>query len=64
MNDKERARLMEYMKEYTIKNTTTPELARATLIAEGIYNEDLTLTKEYGGDYTLPKNNVDTGKVS
>jgi len=35
--------------DYTAANTTSPQVARAALIREGIYTEDGKLRREYGG---------------
>ena len=42
-------RIAEGMKEWTAKNTATPELATASLQRSGILTEDGELAPEYGG---------------
>ncbi len=41
--------IKQLIKDYTAKNTTTPELARAALIREGIYTKDGELMPQFGG---------------
>lgn len=43
------AGIVDLMKAYTLKHTASREIARASLIAEGIYTADGALAPEYGG---------------
>jgi len=43
------AAIKQLIKDYTRKNTKTPEAARAALIKEGIYTRDGKLMPEFGG---------------
>ena len=48
-HEQRNARILDLMKAYTLKNTASREIARASLIAEGIYTADGELAPEYGG---------------
>lgn len=50
MNQTQRnSAIKQLIKDYTAKNTKTPEAARAALIREGIYTADGKLMPEFGG---------------
>jgi hypothetical protein len=50
MNSEEKLqKLLKGIEEYTKRATVSPEVARATLIREGIYTEDGELAEEFGG---------------
>ncbi|WHA40582.1 hypothetical protein [Agrobacterium larrymoorei] len=49
MTDKQRAALKELIAEHTRKTTVSKEVARRSLIDEGIHTEDGELAPEYGG---------------
>ena len=50
MNAAKRAAFAMMVKRYTKAKRATREIARETLIAEGIYTADGKLTVEYGGE--------------
>lgn len=50
MTDTERnAKIKRLIEKHTAANTVSRDVARRTLIAEGIYTEDGELAAEYGG---------------
>lgn len=50
MTDRERRiQIEKLIKDYTVKNTATKQLARETLIKEGIYTKTGQLRPEFGG---------------
>jgi hypothetical protein len=50
MDKAKKERILKAMEDYTKKATVSPETARATLVREGIYLEDGSLSPRYGGE--------------
>ena len=50
MDARKRAAFVEKVKRYTQAKSATREIARRTLIDQGIYTEDGRVAAEYGGD--------------
>ncbi len=48
-DEQRRTAVLRVIADYTTANTTSPQVARAALIREGIYTEDGKLRSEYGG---------------
>jgi hypothetical protein len=49
LNDADRKALRELLVRRTLANTASPETAREWLIEQGLYDDDGTLTPQFGG---------------